>query len=139
MVTLTDGNGFIAAGLSSELMRLSAENKNLLTQKDSLYVGTGRKQIVSYGNEAVEIPVTEALNPPTDGAFVLYVDSQGGLVWGKAHAGLFADTGTYDIKTRNAAECDFATVCEEAVSAIYTSENADETIFSRMRTIGLLR
>lgn len=138
MVVLKDENGFIPAGLSSELMRFSAENKNLLTRKGSLYVGTGRTQRVNYGKEIVEIPITEELLPPSFSPAILCVGSDGGLSWQKAYPALFSDS-SYPIKTTAAKSSETVKKCSHAVEGEYTSENQEKTIWERMTALGLGR
>lgn len=138
MVILKDENGFIPAGLSSELMRFSAENKNLLTQYGSLYVGTGRTQRVNYGNEIVEIPITEELLPPSFSPAILCVGTDGGLSWQKAYPALFVD-GLYSIKTTAAESSETVEECPYAVEGEYTDQNQEKTIWERMTALGLGR
>ena len=69
----TDENGNIKNGLRADIMRCCMENKNLLEEQGSLYVGTDERYSISGG--AVEIPLTAALNPGNFGE-VLMVDGQ---------------------------------------------------------------
>ena len=90
MVILKDENGFIPAGLSSELMRFSAENKNLLTQYGSLYVGTGRTQRVNYGDG---VGVYELSGAATEATWII-------------REFVFTEIGTYYIRNFNYSSSD---------------------------------
>lgn len=79
--TKTDGNTVIMPGLRADIMRNLMETKDTLTQKGSLYVGSGNKTII----DGVEICQTVEL--PTGGAAnagkVLTVSDDGGLEYRK--------------------------------------------------------
>ena len=71
-ITSTAANevGAIKNGLPGRPMRLAIENKELLAQAGSVYVGTGETNIVSVGGVEYTVPVTEGANPainPTEG------------------------------------------------------------------------
>ena len=60
--------GTIPAGLSGNIMRKRMEDKNTLSHKGSLYVGTGEKETIN----GVDIYKTQELQAPvTDGKYVL--------------------------------------------------------------------
>ena len=55
-------------GLRADVARGLIENKSLLAQSGSIYVGTGKTQLINNKN----VPITEALVPPeTQGLYVL--------------------------------------------------------------------
>ena len=64
-------NGCIAAGLALRGMRLAMENKDLLKEAGSMYIGTGRlnkvKIVMENGTETqFEVPETIAVKPPSE-------------------------------------------------------------------------
>lgn len=67
-------NGRIPNGLPGEVMRKSMENKNILTKKGSLYVGTGAADTVEISGNNYSIAQTGELIPGSDNA-VLVADS----------------------------------------------------------------
>lgn len=67
-------NGRIPNGLPGEVMRKSMENKNILTKKGSLYVGTGAADTVEILGNNYSIAQTGELIPGSDNA-VLVADS----------------------------------------------------------------
>lgn len=62
-MTTIDSNNCIPRGLRVDIMRCSMENKNLLSKKGSIYVGTGES--ITVGGE--KIYKTKALEPGLDG------------------------------------------------------------------------
>lgn len=105
---LVGENGEIPAGLPGSIMRKSMENKNLLEQKDSIYIGTGEK-------DADGIVITDVLKKGENGTVLNVVG--GDLVYSKATPQMFV-SGTYNIITTNAltfptvATADFAPTAE---------------------------
>lgn len=71
----TDANGCIKNGLRADIMRCCMENKNLLAEEGSLYVGTGEKIVIGEGipNRRITIARTAALSPGNYGE-ILMVD-----------------------------------------------------------------
>lgn len=69
-------NKQIPNGLPGEAMRKSMENKNILAEKGSLYVGTGKTEIVSIDRtgDSYIIAQTDKITPTVDGT-VLVADS----------------------------------------------------------------
>lgn len=67
-------NGQIPNGLPGEVMRKSMENKNILAEKGSLYVGTGVAETVEILGNSYKIAQTGKLTPGSDNA-VLVADS----------------------------------------------------------------
>lgn len=73
-------NNQIPNGLPGEAMRKSMENKNILAEKGSLYVGTGLTETVNISGDAYEIAKTDKLALPEDSdGMVLVVDSNSSL------------------------------------------------------------
>lgn len=72
---LVGDNGEIPAGLPGSIMRKSMENKNLLKQKDSIYIGTGEK-------DEDGVAITKALEPGKPNT-VLCVDNDEKVVFSK--------------------------------------------------------
>lgn len=88
--------GAIPVNLPYKAMRLSMENKNLLKKQGSIYVGTGKttKVTITYdevdgnGNSTgktitatYDVPVTEALDPPTKSGPHVLTFNNGTLSW----------------------------------------------------------
>jgi hypothetical protein len=76
MADLTNNDGAIEANIPAKLMRMSIENKNLLSKAGSMYYGTGAvntvyiKYIDSEGKaqqKSYNIPITKAVEPPAGG------------------------------------------------------------------------
>lgn len=69
-------NKQIPNGLPGEAMRKSMENKNILAEKGSLYVGTGKTEVVSIDGtgDSYIIAQTDKITPTVDGT-VLVADS----------------------------------------------------------------
>ena len=64
----TDGEpGCIATGLPLKVMRITMENKSLLSEPGTLYCGTGKTIPVTVGDNTYNIPETIAVNPPSEG------------------------------------------------------------------------
>ncbi len=61
----------IAPGLRADVMRKLMETKNTLSQKGSIYVGTGNKETITVGGDTCEVYETEALAPGDAGSFLL--------------------------------------------------------------------
>ncbi len=84
----------IPSGLRADIMRESMENKNLLSQKGSIYVGTGKSMskecTVNGETQNASISKTDALTPGEDGQ-ILTVDSseEKGLKYGYISADNF--------------------------------------------------
>lgn len=77
-VDLTEGEeeevNSIPTNLYARAMRLMMEDKNLLKNRGSIYVGTGKTQTVQPvpDGPVYEIPITAPLNPPLqDGIYEL--------------------------------------------------------------------
>lgn len=69
-------NGRIPNGLPGEVMRKSMENKNILAEKGSLYVGTGAVETVEILGNNYSIAQTGTITPGVDGdGKVLVADS----------------------------------------------------------------
>lgn len=62
--SLIDSNNSISSDLPLEIMRKSMENKNLLSEKNSLYVGTGDSTQISVNGANYTIVQTGVLSPP---------------------------------------------------------------------------
>lgn len=77
----TDGNTVIMPGLRADIMRNLMETKDTLTQKGSLYVGSGNKTIIDGMEicQTVELPTGGAANAGK----VLTVSDDGGLEYRK--------------------------------------------------------
>lgn len=70
----------IPNGLPGEAMRKSMENKNILAEKGSLYVGTGLTETVNISGDAYEIAKTDKLVlPENSDGMVLVADSNSDL------------------------------------------------------------
>ena len=76
MGNLLGQNKEIPDGINAGVFRLSAENKNLLSEKNSMYVGTG--QTTSQGTEEIvqeEIVQTGVISPPQNKGQMLRYDA----------------------------------------------------------------
>lgn len=77
-------NGVIPNQTLAPVMRNSLENKNLLSEKNSMYVGTGTTNSVAGGDDTYDVAVTDAISPPTDSTNVLMLpqgNASGNLAW----------------------------------------------------------
>lgn len=72
----TDENGCIRNGLRADIMRCCMENKNLLAEKGSIYVGTGETIVKTGLDDDVEIAKTKALNPGSSGELLMVKDGK---------------------------------------------------------------
>ena len=71
----TDDYGRIKNGLRADVMRCCMENKNLLEENGSIYVGTGEKIIIGEGtSNRITIAKTKALNPGEYGELLMVKD-----------------------------------------------------------------
>lgn len=143
MIEITDSNGFIKSGLSSNLMRLSAESKNLLKERGSLYLGTGTHQTIEYGNDVAEIYNTKVLNPITVAPAVLQVVAAGVLVWSRSlsNSNFYTqDTGKiYPISVQSTNFSETSPTATRATTVRYTPDNQQTTIWERMSALGFNR
>lgn len=139
-IEITDSNGFIKSGLSSNLMRLSAESKNLLVQRGSLYIGTGTYQTIEFGNEMARIYNTSVLNPLTVAPAVLTVVAPETLGWSRSlsnsnfhsrYSGVL-----YPISVQRASLSVTASNAAKATAVKYTPVNQQTTIWERMCALG---
>lgn len=108
-----DNDGFIANGLRADIMRKSIENKNLLSIKGSLYVGTGISDIIN-------VPVTNSLNPSvSDVNKILIADSTQslGLKYSKVTPDMMS-SNQFDIKVSSAS---IAPTSETATNSTYAT------------------
>lgn len=86
MPNFSDSDGRILDGLPARVMRLAMENKGLLSQRGSMYYGTGETESVTVtpqGGQSVtyDIPKTGTIAPPTtDGTWVLTCEVSDGDV-----------------------------------------------------------
>lgn len=121
---LVGENGEIPAGLPGSIMRKSIENKNLLEQKDSVYIGTGEK-------DEDGIVITDVLKKGENGTVLGVVD--GDLIYSKATPQMFV-SGTYNIITTDALTfptvitADFASTAE---CANYYESTKSKTIIDK--------
>lgn len=108
-----DNDGFITNGLRADIMRKSIENKNLLSIKGSLYVGTGISDIIN-------VPVTNSLNPSvSDVNKILIADSTQslGLKYSKVTPDMMS-SNQFDIKVSSAY---IAPTSETATNSTYAT------------------
>ena len=91
---IVNGENTIPAGLASDLMRMSMENKSLLKTKGSIYVGTGRT------NED-GVAITEALEPGERNTVLTVLDSEGTLGYSKVTPQMMEGSHIYDIVCTN--------------------------------------
>ena len=88
-------NGVIPNFTPAPVFRNSVENKNLLSKKNSMYIGTGETQTIKFGGIKYSIPITKALDPPTVDKSVLKTDSDGeNVLWGPLKVSEIEDDGT---------------------------------------------
>jgi len=143
MIEITDSNGFIKSGLSSNLMRLSAENKNLLVQRGSLYIGTGTFQTIKCGNETARIYNTSVLNPLTVAPAVLTVIAPEILGWSRSlsNSNFYSQYSgvMYPISVQRASLSMRVSNVTKATTVKYTPINQQTTIWERMCALGLDR
>lgn len=73
----TDENGCIKNGLRADIMRCCMENKNLLAENGSIYVGTGEKIIIGEGtSNRITIAKTAALSPGEYGEVLMVKEGE---------------------------------------------------------------
>lgn len=73
----TDENGCIKNGLRADIMRCCMENKNLLAENGSIYVGTGEKIVIGDGTpNRITIAKTAALSPGEYGEVLMIKDGE---------------------------------------------------------------
>lgn len=142
-IEITDSNGFIKSGLSSNLMRLSAESKNLLVQRGSLYIGTGAYQTIKFGNEMARIYNTSVLNPLTVAPAVLTVVAPETLGWSRSlsNSNFYSQYSgvMYPISVQRASLSMTVSNATKATTVKYTPINQQTTIWERMCALGLDR
>lgn len=121
---VVNGENTIPAGLASDLMRMSMENKNLLKTKGSIYVGTGQ-------TNKDNVAITEALEPGEPNTVLTVLDSEGTLGYSKVTPQM-VNSGTYNIVcsnilsinnvpyARNVKKVNYA-IRPDAGSGVYTS------------------
>ena len=115
MANITDDNGAIQTGLRADIMRKSMENKNLLSSKGSIYVGTGDTNNVVVSGSTVSIPKTAALTVGNQNE-VLSVGANNTLQYSKITPDMMSSsTDTYNIT------CTTALSANQAVSAATAS------------------
>ncbi len=114
--------GYIPSGLDGNIMRSSIENKNLLYQKNALYVGTGKL------DEETNTYKTEAFVPTTP-LRVLKVEN-GELVWGKIKPNnvLIATWSVVVTKAVNASKAKIATFAASASSSSGNQKNIEASL-----------
>ena len=106
-----DSDNRIPSGLASDIMRMSMENKNLLKNAGSMYVGTGTKTEAGTA-------ITKALEKGENGT-ILAVDGNGNLGYTLAKPEMFT-AGIYNIITaRCKTPLDNVTPIDMALSARY--------------------
>lgn len=125
-------DGVISAGLSSDLMRLSIENKSLLDTKGSLYVGTSNNITIRDNNN---IPITKKLSAPEQQYAILAVEN-GDLVWKKitpVMVGSFPYVS--DFTGMTVFRANQVSLTNRATIVTYTEENTEVTIESRLQSL----
>lgn len=84
--SVMEGGGTIPNNIAARAFRMSTENKNLLSAKGTMYVGTGEFKNVTVTtsiNDSIiyKIYETVAIEPPeADGTYVLQCTVEGGVV-----------------------------------------------------------
>lgn len=132
---LTTNDGAIETGLRADVMRLSMENKNLLSNKDSIYVGTGDTTSVNVGGSTITIPTTKALEKGSDNTVLSVVG--GNLGYNKVNPDLVQTGVTYNITSQTALNCEnasrasFSYVADIAAYPAVEGEPSGETIATR--------
>ncbi|MBO7691913.1 MAG: hypothetical protein J6T10_04675 [Methanobrevibacter sp.] len=132
---LTTNDGAIETGLRADVMRLSMENKNLLSNKDSIYVGTGDTTSVNVDGSTITIPTTKALEKGSDNTVLSVVG--GNLGYNKVNPDLVQTGVTYNITSQTALNCEnasrasFSYVADVAAYPAVGGEPSGETIETR--------
>ena len=123
MANITDDNGAIQTGLRADIMRKSMENKNLLSSKGSIYVGTGNTNNIVVNESTVSVPITSSLTAGNQNE-VLSVGASNTLQYSKITPAMMAsNTDVYDIT------CSTAISANQAVSAT-TAGYSNWAVFS---------
>ena len=132
---LTTNDGAIETGLRADVMRLSMENKNLLSNKDSIYVGTGDATSVNVGGSTITISTTKALEKGSDNTVLSVVG--GNLGYNKVNPNMVQTGVTYNITSQTALNCEnasrasFSYVADIATYPAVDGEPSGETIETR--------
>lgn len=117
-----DNDGFIINGLRADIMRKGIENKNLLSIKGSLYVGTGVLDSTTIDGQTINISTTNSLNPSVlDINKILIADSTQslGLKYSKVVPNMMSSSyGEFDIKVSSAF---IASTSETATDSTYAT------------------
>lgn len=119
MNELIDSQGKIIPNLRGDIMRSSMENKNILSRKGSLYVGTGTsisKTVVTTDGsfETVQIPKTTNLDPGSVHQVLCNLDTSGNLGYRFISPSMVQEDATYDIKCTRAHNAEYVVSAEEA-------------------------
>ena len=122
--SLIDSNGFINPGLSSNLMRLSIETKNLLKNKGDIYIGGSEKIRVNYGEEIIIFRKIEKLSAGNNNSVFCKISSgSGGISWSRLNYRYFSSANTYPMEVKNAYTAQNAAKVSEASVINYSSSD----------------
>lgn len=123
MSELIDSQGKIIPNLRGDIMRSSMENKNILSHKGSLYVGTGTtisKTVATTDGrfEVIKIPKTTNLDPGSVHQVLCNLDAKGNLGYRFIGPSMIQEDTFYDIKCTRAHNANFVVSAEEATRPI---------------------
>lgn len=114
---LSTENGAIVTGLRADVMRNCMENKNLLSEEGSIYVGTGETGATfNVGGATYSIPKTAALVKGATNT-VLCVNNSANLGYDKITSSMVENDGVYNIICQSAIECERAERADYALVA----------------------
>lgn len=142
-----DSNNCIRNGLRADIMRKSIENKNLLSQKGSMYVGTGTVVSTVIGGDTFNIPITAELSTQEQGQIladtVLVCQSSApcGLQYQKItpdqveHPYSSGNLVSYPINTTRAQNAEEADTADYALYVTYTNSTKTETVESKLSNL----
>lgn len=134
ILSLKDQDGVIPNNLRADVMRKSMENKNLLTHKGSLYIGTGTTESYEVDGNQVNICQTSELTPgsPYTVLKVKVIDSDTSLQYAKVDKFMVV-SDEYNIKCSDAVNVDHG---GNATRATYASDDHSKgTIDSRLNAL----
>lgn len=119
MSKIIDNQGKIIPNLRGDIMRSSMENKNILSRKGSLYVGTGTAisktaATTDGGFETIQIPKTTNLDPGSVHQVLCNLDTNGNLGYRFIGPDMVQEGAVYDIKCTRAHNAEYVVSAEEA-------------------------
>lgn len=117
---LIDSNNSIPNQTVASVFRNSIEDKNLISEKNSIYIGTGETNTVTVGEDSYEVSKTEGLSGPTAANQNLMLNSNGDLTWRQTKLSEIEDDGAEIENATNATNVT-TNINGQAISSIFES------------------